>query len=81
MGTLYVDTSQLTLGDEKQVFVDPELESTLFGGSASLIAFGVNQEPIAGSAVITVVPEPTTAWLFLAPGGVAAFWWRRKSDA
>ena len=66
VGTLYVDTSRLTPGDEKQVFIDPDLESSLVGASASLIALGINQEPIAGMATITVVPEPATIGILLA---------------
>ncbi len=74
LGILSIDTSGLVAGDVRQIVVSPELESQVLMGNtppfASLLASGMNFEPLRGAVTITVVPEPATALILLILGGI-----------
>ncbi len=65
VGTLTVDASGLAPGDYS-VSVDPELD-----GGLSALTLGAESEPLVGSAIVRVVPEPNA--LVITAIGLGAF--------
>ncbi len=65
IATLNLDVSRLLAGESVAIIVDSDFEANLLGSALSLVAKGVNQEPLTGTVTITVVPEPSTVAFIL----------------